>query len=122
MKKGCFLKFIVIFTIFVAVVLYIVQNKFDEFFVKPGKKVLLQILNDKWDEELSYVKESDEKESLKKLINEYLTKVKSKEDLANDKTGLIIEQLGTTVQDSVVDAGELEKMRKLISEALKNGK
>ena len=122
MKKGCFLKFIVIFTIFVAVVLYIVQNKFDEFFVKPGKKVLLQILNDKWDEELSYVKESDEKESLKKLINEYLTKVKSKEDLANDKTGLIIEQLGTTVQDSVVDAGELEKMRKIISEALKNGK
>jgi len=122
LKKGCFLKFIVIFTIFVAVVLYIVQNKFDEFLVKPGKKVLLQILNDKWDEELSYVKESDEKESLKKLINEYLTKVKSKEDLANDKTGLIIEQLGTTVQDSVVDAGELEKMRKLISEALKNGK
>ncbi len=122
MQKGCFLKFIIIFTIFVAVILYLVQNKFDEFFVKPGKKILLSVLNEKWDEELSYVKESIEKDSLKILINEYLTQMKSKEDLTGDKTSAIINQLGTIVQDSIVDAGELLKMRKIINETLKNGK
>jgi len=122
LQKGCFLKFIIIFTIFVAVILYLVQNKFDEFFVKPGKKILLSVLNEKWDEELSYVKESIEKDSLKILINEYLTQMKSKEDLTGDKTSAIINQLGTIVQDSIVDAGELLKMRKIINETLKNGK
>ncbi|MEJ2493402.1 MAG: hypothetical protein P8Y79_03650 [Ignavibacteriaceae bacterium] len=122
MKKGCFLKFIIIFTIFVAVILYLVQNKFDEFFVKPGKKILLSVLNEKWDEELSYVKDSIEKDSLKILINEYLTQMKSKEDLTGDKTSDIIGQLGTTVQDSIVDASELLKMRNIIRETLKNDK
>ena len=122
MKKGCFLKFIIIFTIFVAAILYLVQNKFDEFFVKPGKKILLSVLNEKWDEELSYVKDSIEKDSLKILINEYLTQMKSKEDLTGDKTSDIIGQLGTTVQDSIVDASELLKMRNIIKETLKNDK
>ncbi|MCG6914670.1 hypothetical protein LJE86_12195 [bacterium BMS3Abin03] len=122
MKKGCFLKFIIIFTIFVAAILYLVQNKFDEFFVKPGKKILLSVLNEKWDEELSYVKDSIEKDSLKILINEYLTQMKSKEDLTGDKTSDIIGQLGTTVQDSIVDASELLKMRNIIRETLKNDK
>ena len=122
MKKGCFLKFIVIFTILVAVILYIVQNKFDEFFVKPGKKILLSLLNDKWDEELSYVKENEEKDALKKLINDYLMQINSRDDLSDDKTAAIIEQLGITVKDSVVDTTELIKMQEIISDTLKHGK
>lgn len=121
MKKGCFLKFIVIFTILVAVILYIVQNKFDEFFVKPGKKILLSLLNDKWDEELSYVKENEEKDALKKLINDYLMQINSRDDLSDDKTAAIIEQLGITVKDSVVDTTELIKMQEIISDTLKHG-
>ena len=122
MKKGCFLKFIVIFTILVAVILYIVQNKFDEFFVKPGKKILLSLLNDKWDEELSYVKENEEKDALKKLINDYLMQINSRDDLSDDKTAAIIEQLGITVKDSLVDVTELKKMQEIISNTSKNGK
>lgn len=122
MKKGCFLKFIVIFTILVAVILYIVQNKFDDFFVKPGKKILLSLLNDKWDEELSYVKENEEKDALKKLINDYLMQINSRDDLSDDKTAAIIEQLGITVKDSVVDTTELIKMQEIISDTLKHGK
>ena len=122
MKKGCFLKFIVIFTIFVAVILYIVQNKFDEFFIKPGKKILLSVLNDKWEEELSYVQENKEKDALKKLINDYLMQIKTRDDLSDDKTAALIEQLGITVKDSLVDVTELKKMQEIISNTSKNGK
>ena len=122
MKKGCFLKFIIIFTIFIAVILYIVQNKFGEFFVKPGKQVLLSLLNDKWDEELSYVQDNKEKDALKKLINDYLMQIKTRDDLSDDKTAALIEQLGITVKDSVVDIIELKKMQEIINDTLKNGK
>ena len=53
MKKGCILKFIIIFTIILAVSLYIVQNKFEEIFLDPGKKPLFSALEEIWENNLA---------------------------------------------------------------------
>jgi hypothetical protein len=38
MKKGCFIKGVVIVTILIAAVVYIIQYKLDDWFFKPAKK------------------------------------------------------------------------------------
>lgn len=120
MKKGCFLKFIIIFTILVAVILYIVQNKFEEYVLNPGKEIVLSVLDEKWDEQLGYLKQSEEKDSLKSLIRSYVKRLDLNPDDAGEKANIIIEQLRSIVKDSTVDADELLTMRKIISESKKN--
>ena len=68
MKKGCFLKTVIIITIIIASILYIFQHKFDEIFVGTGKKFVLSVFEDKWTTELKYIQENPEKDSLKSLI------------------------------------------------------
>ena len=121
MKKGCFLKFIIIFTILVAVILYIVQNKFEEYVLNPGKEFVLSSMNENWDELLDYVKPGREKDSLQTLIRKYVKQLDSNVDDHGNKTNIIIDQLRSIVSDSTVDASELLTMRKIISESEQNG-
>lgn len=120
MKKGCFLKFIIIFTIILAVSLYIVQNKFEEIFLDPGKKLLLRTLENSWENNLNYVKDSAAKESLKSLLENYISEMKSTQNLSSDRTKKIIEYLEIVFIDSLVNKTELASIRKLIEDELLN--
>ena len=120
MKKGCFLKFIIIFTIILAVSLYIVQNKFEEIFLDPGKKLLLRTLENSWENNLNYVKDSAAKESLKSLLENYISEMKSTQNLSSDRTKEIIEYLEIVFIDSLVNKTELASIRKLIEDELLN--
>ncbi len=120
MKKGCFLKFIIIFTIVLAAILYLVQNKLDELFLEPGKEFVFSAIEDSWNTELGYVKDTIEKDSLKSLLRFYISGIKSTEYLSDDRTGALINYLEQTFEDSLVDVEELSHINKLIKYALKN--
>ena len=120
MKKGCFLKFIIIFTIAIAAIIYLVQNKFDELFLDQGKEFLLSVMEENWDIELDYVIDSPEKESLKNLMRDYISDIESAEDLSDEGTEAVIDYLEQTLKDSLVDIEELSHINKLIKIASKN--
>ena len=120
MKKGCFLKFIIIFTIVLASILYLVQNKFDELFLEPGKELVLSVIEENWNSELDYVNESPEKDSLKTLLHFYISGIESTEFLSDERAETVINYLEQAFKDSLIDYKELSHINKLIKYALKN--
>ncbi len=120
MKKGCFLKFIIIFTIVLASILYLVQNKFDELFLEPGKELVLSVIEENWNSELGYVNDSPEKDSLKALLQFYISGIESTEFLSDERAEAVINYLEQTFKDSLIDYEELSHINKLIKYALKN--
>jgi hypothetical protein len=118
LKKGCFLKFIIIFTIILGISVYLVQNKFEEIFINPGKELLLNALEQGWEENLNYLKESPAKDSLKSLLENYISKMKLTKDISSEQTKEIIDHLETTFKDSLVDTEELTRVRELIEKEL----
>ncbi|MFC2119608.1 hypothetical protein ACFLQ4_00915 [Bacteroidota bacterium] len=120
MKKGCFLKFIIIFTIVLAAILYLVQNKFDDLFLKKGKEIVLSVIEDNWSTELAYITDSPEKDSLKNLLRFYISGIESAKYLTDERTEAVINYLEQTFKDSLIDNEELSHINKLIEYALKN--
>jgi len=120
LKKGCFLKFIIIFTIVLAAILYLVQNKFDDLFLKKGKEIVLSVIEDNWSTELAYITDSPEKDSLKNLLRFYISGIESAKYLTDERTEAVINYLEQTFKDSLIDNEELSHINKLIEYALKN--
>ncbi|HSL88625.1 MAG TPA: hypothetical protein VK870_04950 [Ignavibacteriaceae bacterium] len=112
MKKGCFLKTIAILTIFVATIAYIIQNKLDDWIIEPGKKILLPRIEKGFTQELDFVTESVEKDSLFSIINNYLENIDfKKHDSASSEFWIEIKKI---ISDSVVNKIEIEKLQQLI--------
>jgi len=120
LKKGCILKFIIIFTIILAVSLYIVQNKFEEIFLDPEKKPLFSALEENWENNLDYVKDSVIKESLKLLLKNYISEMKSTQNISSDRANELINYLEIVFIDSLVDKTELASIRELIEDEYLN--
>ncbi|HLG32007.1 MAG TPA: hypothetical protein VI362_03130 [Ignavibacteriaceae bacterium] len=114
MKKGCFLKTVIIITIIIASILYIFQHKFDEIFVGTGKKFVLSVFEDKWTTELKYIQENPEKDSLKSLIKIYIADIKSADEISNEETKSFFQLLENSFKDSLIDKSELSEITKLI--------
>ena len=94
------------------------QNKFEEIFINPGKELLLNALEQGWEDNLNNLKESATKDSLKSLLESYITKMKATKDLSSDRTKEIIEQVESTFKDGLVDPEELTHVRELIEKEL----
>lgn len=120
MKKGCFIKSIVILTIITAAVVYIVKYKFDDFVLKPGKQMLSGVIIDEWAKEIEAVKDSPEKDSLKILVSNLLTKIKSNEALFDDNFKSIMSIVSASVQDSLIEISELNYISEKIKTELQN--
>jgi hypothetical protein len=121
MKKGCFIKSIVIFTILLAAGLYIIENKFDEFFLEPGKKYLADLIEIGINEDLNKIAESSEKDSLNSLIKGYLSDFKnSKSASFSSKDGEgFVNKIKNAAEDSILTAEELNVISKIL-EQLRN--
>ena len=115
MKKGCFIKIVVSSTIIIGAVLYILQHKFDEFIAEPGKRIIQEIIKNRWDSELKYVKNTEEKDSLRNLLIYYVNSRESTEEFVNDKQlEALMESLNIILEDSLIDIIELENLTKLV--------
>ena len=91
MKKGCFIKSIIILTILVAAVLYVVQNKFDDFILKPGKKFLLPVIKNDFNKKIEQINPSPERDSLIVLLNNYFVSLKKNKNI--NKNDWIIKKI-----------------------------
>lgn len=113
MSKGCFLKFIIILTIVVASGLYIVQTKFDEWILQPGKGLIKEAFNDNWKEEFAFVKPGVQKDSLKFLIENYIDSLRST-DISEEDIDYIRKSVEAALVDSLINDKELEKLQNLL--------
>jgi hypothetical protein len=113
MKKGCFIKFIIFLTIFVAAIIYIVQTKLDDWVLKPGKGVIKQVFNESWKEEMAYVKASPEKDSLYALISHFIDNLNT-ESFSEKKIDNFSKLVELSTADSVIDKTELKNLKNLL--------
>lgn len=72
MKKSCFIQAVVIVTILVAAIIYIIQYKLDDWFIKPAKNILVSEVAKNWENEVKHIKDSAQKDSLKALLFYYI--------------------------------------------------
>lgn len=114
MKPGCFLKSIIILTIFIAAILYIVQHK-SELFFKPGKKIISGVFMDNWDKNFSFVRNTAEKSELKQSLKTFIDSLKLKDIPDEEKLDKIVNMVSAAAADSIISASELKE----ISENLK---
>lgn len=110
MKKGCFIKIVIIGTVLIAAVVYIIENKLDEWVISPGKKFVLNKIVQDWDNELKYVYASPQKDSLKNLLNYYVENIESLDDVANEDEKSLSEELNSVLKDSIITKDELTEL------------
>lgn len=114
MKKGCFIQSVIIITIFIGAADYIVQYKFDDWFIKPGKKSILKEVAKKWANEDKYIEESAEKDSLRSLMKYYLNNIKTMEEVVNLDEEVLLNELDLATKDSFLTEKEISKLSSLL--------
>lgn len=115
MKKGCFVKIIIVLTIVLAVVLFLLQNYFDDIILKPGEKFIKGIVFNGLNKEMEDVKESPEKDSLRVLMDNFVhRKLTAHEEIKVNSEELesLIDSVKTAFEDSLVTWDEIDKIKK----------
>jgi hypothetical protein len=114
MRKGCFIKSVVIVTILIAVIIYLIEHKFDDWVVKPGKKIILSEVAKNWENEDGFIAESAEKDSLRSLMRYYLKNIKTFEEIVNLDEINFLKELDLATEDSLITDNELSKLTSLL--------
>lgn len=118
MKKGCFLQTVIIGTVLIASAAYIIENKFDEWFLKPGKELLLNEIVKNWDNDLKYIYESEQKDSLKNLLTYYVDNIKSIDELTTIDEKSFINAFDSVIEDSIISSEEISKLTSLVEKEI----
>lgn len=118
MKKSCFLQTVIIGTVLIAAAVYIIQNKFDEWFLNPGKDLLLNEIVTNWDNDLKYIYESEQKDSLKNLLIYYVDNIKSLGELTAVDEKSFITEFDLVIEDSLVSKEEISKLTRLVEKEI----
>jgi uncharacterized protein YpmS len=113
MKKGCFIKFIIFLTIFVAALIYIIQTKLDDWILTPGKGLIREAFNESWEKDMAHVKTSAEKDSLYNMINDYIDSFSTR-DMAENGMDDFENLVKISASDSIIDKTELKNLRNLL--------
>ena len=114
MKKGCFIKAVIVVTIFVAAAIYIIQYKLDDWFSNPTKKFLLnQVVHD-WENEVKNIDASVQKDSLRALLIDYIENIKSMEDVVNLDRENFLKEFNLVIEDSLITDEEISKLTLLL--------
>ncbi len=122
MKKGCFLKVIIILTILIAAVLYIVENHFNDFILKPGENIIKDLVFKDVNKKMEHIKNSPEKDSLKVLINSFVFhKLHKGNKLSSEEIEDLIDSIETTLNDSVISAAELNNLKIIFKKEINEG-
>lgn len=115
MKKGCFIKTIIALTIIVAAILYILQNHLDDLIINPGKKLISDLIVSGVDNELNYIKETPEKDSLRFLLKDYLkNKITETREISDEDVDWLIDSVKVFITDSIITKNDLLKIQELI--------
>lgn len=122
MKKGCFLSFIMVFTLIVIAVVYFIKHNKGEI-SKFGKERVLDLARNEFNEKLNKLKSNTMKDSLKSLsIKEYesIKKYDFKESMR--KFGDFADKVKDFTNDNLIDSTEFEKLKLLVEEHARSKK
>ncbi len=111
MKKGCFVKSIILLTVLTAVLLYLINYKFNDILINPGKKFIINQVT----EEMSFVKSSPEKDSLKALIRNYVNRVKTLNNISSRQIGNFADSLKMALKDSIITKSEYGNLYRMLN-------
>jgi hypothetical protein len=114
MKKSCFIQAVVIVTILVAAIIYIIQYKLDDWFIKPAKNILVSEATENWENEVKHIKDSAQKDSLKALLFYYIENIKSTEEVVNLDTEIFSKELKQVTEDSIISDEDISKLTLLL--------
>jgi predicted nucleic-acid-binding protein len=114
MKKGCFIKSVIAITIFVGVVVYIVQYKLEEWLKEPANYLQITQLAENWDTKANFIRNSIQKDSLGVLLSSYFSNVESMEDVVNWEEDLFLIGLQDAIDDSLITTDEISKLTLLL--------
>ena len=114
MKKSCFIQTVVIVTILIAAIIYVIQYKLEDWFIKPGKKFLISEAVKNLDNEVSYIQESVQKDSLKSLMKYYFENIKTMEEVVNLDEEIFINEFDAVIEDSILTDEEISKLTMLL--------
>jgi len=116
MKKGCFIKIIIVLTIIIAAILYILQNHLDDVVINPGKKLISDLIVGGIDDELNCIRETPEKDSLRFLLKEYLKdKISKTKEINTGDLNWIIDSIKVIVTDTLITQNNLNRIKELIN-------
>ncbi len=116
MKKNCFIYTVILGTILIASIIYLVENYFSEIFLEEGKKFAITEIENNWGNELAYVKNSDEKDSLKTLIKEFVMQFNEPENflLSSQTDENFVENIAQSFEDSLITKEEIKILSALL--------
>ena len=114
MKKSCFIQAVVLVTIIVAAAVYIIRYKSDDWFIKPTKTILVSEIVYNWDNEVNYIIDSVQKDSLKSLMIYYIENIKSMEEIVNLDQEIFLEEFNLVIEDSLITYDEISKLTLLL--------
>jgi len=115
MKRGCFLKIVVIGTIILAAAIYLIKYQFKDFFVEKGKNFVINEVEDSWHKDLSYVRNTPEKDSLKTLLKDFVWELKDEGEIfkPSEQSKKLMENVVNSFEDSLISSDELKKITEL---------
>lgn len=115
-RKGCFIQSVIVSTILVAVIVYLIQYKLDDWIIGPGKKLVLNEIAKNWDTETAYIKESAEKDSLKSLLDYYLNNIKTAKEVVNLEKNKFFIEFSDAIEDSLISEKEISQLSLILKE------
>jgi hypothetical protein len=103
-------------TIFIASAIYLFENHFSELFLNEGKNYIITELETDWDEELSYVADSVQKDSLKTLIKEFILHYKEFGDIieTSQSEDTFTKSIINAFKDSIITSQEIADVTELL--------
>ncbi len=114
MKRSCFIQSVIIITILIAALVYIIQYKSDDWFFNPAKEFLVEETISDIDNELIYIENSTNKDSLKNLIKYFFNDVKSFKEIVNLDDKIFLEEFNVAIADSIITDKEISNLTSIM--------
>lgn len=121
MKKGCFVKVIIVLTILVAAGLFVIQNykgKIKEFVFSKSKKTLKTLIVKDFNKKLAHIKNSPEKDSLEAYMKIYFEKnfsrLKNFDEISDENGDKVLSSLSNILKDSTITKLDVERIKELM--------
>jgi len=116
MRKGCFIKAVIIITILTAVIFYWIDHEGKEFLFQQGKSLAKKYIVDDFENQFNFIKDSPQKDSLETVLNNTLFNLEKFRDLSDKELDIIYSKFKVSLNDSIITSTELKELNILVNE------